>query len=166
MKKPLILSTLLLLSAGCGGSSGGGTSSPEAVAKALVKAVDKGSSKAVTGLFPTESVIKSVFDCPDKAHYKDLMEEINEERDEAGEEIKKMNEGRPKGIKLKFKSFEAGKSETMKAGEEEGGCTLKSDITIMKGKVTVEVSQDGETDSNTERVEIGNLNGKYYLVGM
>ena len=79
MKKPLILSTLLLLSAGCGGSSGGGTSSPEAVAKALVKAVDKGSSKAVTGLFPTESVIKSVFDCPDKAHYKDLMEEINEE---------------------------------------------------------------------------------------
>jgi len=37
MNKPLILSALLLLSAGCGGSSGGGLASPDAVAEALAQ---------------------------------------------------------------------------------------------------------------------------------
>jgi hypothetical protein len=163
MNNPLILSALLFVSAGCAGSSGGGKNSSEALAEATLNAMIKGDSDEIGALFPSENVINELFDCENPDTLKKMYENLNEGKEKALKEAKK---GLPEGMTVKYTGFETTDSETMSAGTEDDGCKLKSDITMIRGKVSFEVSKDDKTETETERIETVKIGGKHYLVEM
>lgn len=161
MNKPLLMSALLFVSAGCAGSSGGGKVSPEAVAESALNAMTKGDTEAIAALFPTESVISELFDCSNEAALAKLFENVNEEKENASKEFK---DGAPAGFTVKYTGFETKASDTILAGKEDDGCKLKTDITTIRGKVQFEVTKDDKTKSETQGIEIVKIGEKHYLV--
>jgi len=123
----------------------------------------KGDSDGIAALFATEKVISEVFDCENEETLKEMFENLTEGKKRA---LRESKEGVPEGITVKYTGFETTKSETMPAGTEDDGCKLKADIIMIRGKVKFDMIKDGETDSESERIEIANINGKHYLVEM
>ena len=157
------MSALLFVSAGCAGSSSDGKNSSEALAEATLNAMIKGDSDEIGALFPSENVINELFDCENPDTLKKMYENLNEGKEKALKEAKK---GLPEGMTVKYTGFETSNTETMPAGTEDDGCKLKSDITMIRGKVSFEVNNGDKTETETERIETVKIGGKHYLVEM
>jgi hypothetical protein len=163
MNKPLLMSALLFVSAGCAGSSGDGKNSSEALAEATLNAMIKGDSDEIGALFPSENVINELFDCENQDTLKKMYENLNEGKEKALKEAKK---GLPEGMTVKYTGFETSNTETMPAGTEDDGCKLKTDISMIRGKVSFEVTMGDKIEKETERIETVKIGEKHYLVEM
>jgi hypothetical protein len=147
-----------------GGGGGGGKADPKDLYEAAATLATKGD---VDGLVPlmVESQAMSAADCSGAkgaggygtAEMEKMM--LDELRHELKREVKKWD-----GLTVTVESVEAkGDPKVQKAGEDEGGCKLKSDVTSQKFKVKVKAKgKDGEAESETTMRGV-QISGKWYL---
>lgn len=77
--------------------------------------------------------------------------------------MKDAEKGLPEGMTFKYTGFEMRKTKTQSAGYEDGDCKLNADVQMIRGKVTFDITQDGKTESESERMTIMQFNGKYFI---
>jgi hypothetical protein len=196
MSKSFLLSSLLLLSAGCGGGSSSPsgqdwdwstqstmasaakalvtsspdavakalvTSSPDAVAKALVEGLIAGDKTALSALFLTEANVKANFDCPKVEDMNKLLKEWSDGKKEV---LEAADERPPADMTVSYGGYTQEDEKVIAAGTEKDGCTNKNEVAIVKGKMMLQITKDGETDEDDEGITTIRLGKKYFLIGM
>lgn len=140
-------------SAGDGGTSTTGYDSPDAFGKAMAEAFSDPSK--LGSLFPADSVIDASFDCTPPDAFRKL---IRESIAEVAKDLKK-HPGTYQLVKVEVKSDQVKK---LAKGEKADDCTAKADAETTKFRVTLKSEKDEDSGS----VEIIQLGGKYYAIGM
>ena len=149
---------------GSGGSEGGPHSSPEAIAKAAVKAISAKDVKGLEALFPTDDLIRSAATCKDSTRIDRQIKNIQRERARIP---RTMDASNLKGATLTYVRMEERKSETYKKGSERRGCTFNMDVTMKKIKVRFTIKKGEKTKEEGEGIKVVKFGDKgWYLVDL
>jgi hypothetical protein len=158
------LAVVVILVVVLGGGGGGGKSSPKELYESAATLAASGD---IDGLAPlmAESRFSKVMDCSGAKGGGDyggapsqdkVMAQI---RKDLTHDVKDW-----KGLTVTVSSVdEKGDAETKKAGDDDGGCKFKTDVTSQKFKVKVKAKgPDGEAESETT-LRAMKIDGKWYL---
>lgn len=134
------------------GTSTTGFTSVEAVAKAIVDAFNSGDEAKMQALFPADSVVDGAL-----PGCKEAARTIADVHEEVGKFLGKLRERK---YALRYVGIDPKLDKSIKKGASDGGCTLAVDLEFIKVKLKFE--ENGTSDS--DRVGIARIAGKYYLV--
>jgi len=139
-----------------------GRATVEEVVRALIQGLQQQDRDLVMSLFPPAGVVKEAFVCPGGNILEEAMGEAVEDIDDGMAEMAEGN------VWMEFVEIvpRLGKTETYMVGQEvEDGCTAGMEITVREVMVTVNVTEGGTTEQDTDEIVTILIDGKWYLVG-
>jgi len=132
------------------------------VAKALVNGLVAGNKTALGKLFPTEADLKANFDCTPEGLSKALGE-IAEGKEDV---MKNADDRPPAGMKVSFAGFDLENEEVAPVGTDMDGCSNKTEMGVISGKLKIKITQDGDSNEDDEGILLLRLDKKYFLLEM
>ncbi|MCA9518853.1 MAG: hypothetical protein KC635_28150 [Myxococcales bacterium] len=159
MRVGLAIAVAASLSASaCGGKASGGASTPEELGKNMVAAVQRGDVAAVKAMYPTKAALDAAMTCPEgEGPWRKVERELS--KVEKGLAEMKRDAQEFLGV-----DTSEDKVESLKAGETYKGCAAKADVTLMRTRWKMKVTEAGNADERSFGVALIQLDGVWYVL--
>jgi hypothetical protein len=154
---------VLALVGGCGG--GAGRDSPEAMARAVIDAMNKKDPAAIRALFPPDDVAAKAGTCKDPARSPAVA--MARARDDFAHEI---TTDKLKGVSFEFVALQFDPADRVKypkgVEDPDTGCTPTDDLEVLSARLVFKATSSGSSEQSGERITLISLSGTWYLLDM
>ena len=134
---------------------------PEALGKKLMSAATAADFKAITALYPTEALMRSVMNCKDPKWIPMVIKAMHTKKDQFIAALK----GPLVGFSLRYVSAKKLAEKTFAAGETNKGCTYRVPVRMQQHAWTFQLKKGEKSRNNTGEVVLWYLKDRgWFLV--